>query len=78
MLIFGSRAGLVTSVVFNVKFRYLGCVMSGVSHVAMGGVSVVSSLFVIASFVVFGSFFVVISGPLVLLRGTMMMIGYFF
>jgi hypothetical protein len=78
MPIFRGRVGVVTSVVFNMKFRRLGCMMSGMSHVAMGGVSVVSSLFVTASFVVFGSFFVVMSGALVMLSGTMMMVGDFF
>jgi hypothetical protein len=39
------RAGFVASVVFHMEFRCLGRVMSGMSQVALGGVSVVGSLF---------------------------------
>jgi hypothetical protein len=78
VFVLGSRAGLVTSVVLDMQFCRLGCMMGGVGYVSMGRMRVVGSFFVIPRFMVFRCLFVMIRCAFVMFGSTVMMIGYFF
>jgi hypothetical protein len=69
---------LFVAVVFGVHLGGFGGVVGCMVEVAMGCMGVMRRLFVVASFMVGCSFFVVVCGVLVMLRSQMMMLGSFF
>jgi hypothetical protein len=68
----------MAAVLLRMQFCSLRGMMSCVLKMSMGDVGVVGSFFVIASFVVFGCFFVVMGGTLVMLSGIVVMLCCFF
>jgi hypothetical protein len=63
----------VLAVVLGVMTARLGMVFFGVAGMAVGAVSVVRGLFVIAGFVVLGGFTVMLGGMLVMFGGLVVM-----
>ena len=65
-------------VMLGVRFRRFDGVVLGVVRVAVGGVGMVRGLFVIAGFVMFGGFLVMVSRFFVVFSGLVMMFCCFF
>ena len=63
------------AMLFGVQFCRFGRVIRGVMHVSLGSLSVLSGFFVSARVIIFGGFFVVKRGMLVMFGSLRMMLG---